>query len=122
MEFELHGEAEMERSVGKCAPLLKSEMFPDYLCGTNFWASVHRTYFFCSFYSYIAASYNFMHFLQLCDITAGAGGEKEPPTILSHHNHYGPFHMGKRNFIILPAGTLKTKLMNTESFFSPLRC
>lgn len=36
--------------------------------------------------------------------------------ILLHHNHYGPFHMGDRNFIIVPAGTVKTKLMNTESF------
>lgn len=42
--------------------------------------------------------------------------EAKQPVILLHHNHYGPFHMGERNFIIVPAGTVKSKLMNTESF------
>lgn len=44
------------------------------------------------------------------------GGGEEQAAILLHHNHYGPFHMGERNFIIIPAGTVKTKLMNTEGF------
>lgn len=46
----------------------------------------------------------------------GGSEEKEKqPAILLHHNHHGPFHMGERNFIIVPAGTVKTRLMNTES-------
>lgn len=50
----------------------------------------------------------------------GGKGKKQKkqkqPAILLHHNHYGPFHMGERNFIIVPAGIVKAKLMNTESF------
>lgn len=72
------------------------------------------------FYSYIVATYSFMLMFTALSIQQQRGGEKEKkgnqPAILLHHNHYGPFHMGERNFIIVPAGTVKTKLMNTESF------
>ena len=70
-------------------------------------------------YGYIAATYTFMLMFTALSIQQ-QGGEKKmkkkQPAILLHHNHYGPFHMGERNFIIVPAGTVKSKLMNTESF------
>lgn len=70
--------------------------------------------------------------LQLCRYNSREGRKKKEkrkkkqPAILLHHNHHGPFHMGESNFIIVPAGTVKTKLMNTESFLPwcvvSLRC
>lgn len=70
------------------------------------------------FYNYMVATYSFMLMFTALSIQqqGGEGKKKKQPAILLHHNHYGPFHMGERNFIIAPAGTVKTKLMNTESF------
>lgn len=77
------------------------------------------------FYSYIVATYSSVLMFTALSISQQCVGkkkkekerkEKQPAILLHHNHHHGPFHMGERNFIIVPAGTVKAKLMNTESF------
>lgn len=68
------------------------------------------------FYGYIILHITLCSCLQLCRYNSREGEKKRKEAFLLHHNHYRPLCMGRSNFIIAPAGTVKSKLMNTECF------